>query len=233
MGEISVTTSRPENEKINEGEQEKENPESENLIQTEKVEDKSIISKISIINTKPKPNQNIESKPKLEYINFQKVKKINFEGRFDLENEVLLGIKKNNLEFKFNVLKEQIKNQKNIYEKTEKSEEINNNEILRQGCCCCTVERYLTINFKLIGPLFVIFHLVGVFQLISLLEATQNEMMFGIKSFLIEDYNRTNQNMTFNNSMNINYQFENLCFKKLPDFNLLFATSILGNLLLK
>ena len=38
----------------------------------------------------------------------------------DLENEVLLGIKKTNLEFKFNALKEQIKNQKDIYEKNGK-----------------------------------------------------------------------------------------------------------------
>ena len=58
-------------------------------------------------------------------------------------------------------------------------------------------------------------------------------MVFGIKSFLIEDYNRTYQKMIFKNSIDINYQFENLCFTKLPDFNLLFVTSILGNLLLK
>ena len=232
MGEISITTSGPGNEKINEGGQDKENPESENLIQTEKVENKLIISTKS--ETKVKANKNLESKPKPEYIDFQKVKKINFEGHFDLENEVLLGIKKNNLEYKFNALEEQIKNQKDIYEKKEqKEEEFNNKKILEKGCCCCTVEKYLALNLKLIGPLFVIFHLVGVFQLINLLESTQNEMMFGIKSFLFEDYNRTNQNMTFNNNIDINYQFENLCFKKLLDFNLIFSSSILGNLLLK
>lgn len=138
------------------------------------------------------------------------------------------------MEYEFHVLEEQTRKQKNIYEKQEdKNEEYNNKEILKEGFCCCTVETYLSLNFKLIGPLFVIFHLVGVFQLVNLLEATQNEMIFGIKSFLIEDYNRTNQNMTFNNSIDINYQFENLCFKKIPDFNLLFLSSIIGNLFLK
>lgn len=138
------------------------------------------------------------------------------------------------MEYEFHVLEEQTRKQKNIYEKQEdKNEEYNNKEILKEGFCCCTVETYLSLNFKLIGPLFVIFHLVGVFQLVNLLEVTQNEMIFGIKSFLIEDYNRTNQNMTFNNSIDINYQFENLCFKKIPDFNLLFLSSIIGNLFLK
>ena len=229
MGEINVTTSGPQKEKINEDEQVDQNPDQENLIQKEEVDEtkkKQPESKLKH-NIKPKPV------PKPEHINLQKIKKINFKGQFDLENEVLLGIKKKNLEYEFNVLEEQTKKQKNIYEKIEQNEDINNKEILKEGCCCCTVETYLSWNFKLIGPLFVIFHLVGVFQLINLLESTQQEMIFGIKSFLFEDYNRTNQNMTFNNSTDINYQFENLCFKKIPDFNLLFLTSIIGNLFLK
>ena len=47
-------------------------------------------------------------------------------------------------------------------------------------------------NFKFIGPLFVIFSLVGVYQLINILKATQNEMIFGIKSFLLENITRHN-----------------------------------------
>ena len=227
MGEITVTTSGPQNEKINEDEQEDQNPDQENFIQQE--EDGKIKQKLPESKTKQKVKRKLIPKP--GYINLQKVKKINFRGHFDLENEVLLGIKKKNLEYEFNVLQEQTRKQKNIYEKIEQNEEYNNKEILREGCGCCTVETYLSLNFKLIGPLFVIFHLVGVFQLINLLESTQQEMMFGIKSFLFEDLNRTNQNMTFNNGTDINYQYENLCFKKIPDFNLLFLTSIIGNLL--
>ena len=138
------------------------------------------------------------------------------------------------MEYKFHVLEEQTKNQKTIYEtQTDKNEGLNNKEILKEGCCCCTMETYLSLNFKLLGPLFVIFHLVGVFQLVNLLESTQNEMMFGLKSFIMEDYNRSSQNITLNNITDIYYQYENLCFKKIPDFNLLFLSSIIGNIFLK
>ena len=197
-------------------------------IKTSDPEDKNKIEDDKEQKKEPKPE------PKPEYIDFQKVKKINFKDDLDLETNVLLGIKKNNLEYKFHVLEEQTKNQKTIYEtQTDKNEGLNNKEILKEGCCCCTMETYLSLNFKLLGPLFVIFHLVGVFQLVNLLESTQNEMMFGLKSFIMEDYNRSSQNITLNNITDIYYQYENLCFKKIPDFNLLFLSSIIGNIFLK
>ena len=109
--------SGPQKEKINEDEQAEQNPDQENLIQKEEVDEtkkKQPESKLKH-NIKPKPV------PKPEHINLQKIKKINFKGQFDLENEVLLGIKKKNLEYEFNVLEEQTKKQKNIYEKIEQN----------------------------------------------------------------------------------------------------------------
>lgn len=102
MGEITVTTSGPQNEKINEDEQEDQNLDQENFIQQE--EDGKIKQKLPESKTKQKVKR--KPIPKPEYINLQKVKKINFRGHFDLENEVLLGIKKKNLEYEFNVLQE-------------------------------------------------------------------------------------------------------------------------------
>ena len=229
MGEITITTSNPNDDnKINEDD--KKDLDSEILIQNNKEID---------INSEPEKQKlvpKIEPKlvPKPQYIDFQKVKKINFGDDLELEEKVLLGIKKKNLEYEFHILEEQTRNKKTLYDKqAEKNEAYNNKEVLKEGCCCCTVDTYLSLNFKLLGPLFVIFHLVGVYQLVNLLESTQKEMIFGIKSFLIKDYNRSDQIMTLGNNTDINHQYENLCFKKIPDFNLLFLSSIIGNLFLK
>ena len=236
MGEMTIKTYSLHDgkvigeEKIGLNENDKKDLKSENLIQNEdqinisfEPENQKLVRKIQ-----PKPD------PKPDYIDFQKVKKINFEDDLELETNVLLGIKKKNLEYQFHVLEEQTRNKKTLYEiQNNKNEGYNTKELQIKGCCCCTMDTYLAFNFKLLGPLFVIFHLVGVYQLVNLLESTQNEMMFGIKSFIIKDYNRSNQNMTLGNNTDINHQYENLCFKKIPDFNLLFLSSIIGNLLLK
>ena len=222
MGEINVTSSEDGMKTFIQVGSDKNNSDSE----PKKVD--QIKEQVEIKQSQPKPE------PKPTYIDFQKIKKINFKDNLDLENDILLGIKKNNLEYQFHVLEEQTKKKKNIFEENiDKNIVYNNKKVLQEGCCCCTMETYLSWNFKFLGPLFVIFHLVGVFQLVNLLEATQKEMIFGFKSFFKENFNRTNQNMTFNNSTDINYQFENLCFSKIPDFNLLFLSSIIGNLFLQ
>ena len=126
-----------------------------------------------------------------------------------------------------------------------------NKDIVQKDCCCCESSTFVEWNFKFIGPLFVIFSLVGVYQLINILKATQNEMIFGIKSFILENITRHNNkdnkikiidNITMFDSINatdakditseIMYNFQNLCFQNLPDFNLMFLTSGIGNIFL-
>lgn len=94
MGEITVKTYGPDGKEIL-NDPKKENPESENLIQSK--EEAEIKEKSEKAKIEPK----LEPKP--EYIDFQKVKKIHFNGDMDLENEVLLGIKKKiwNMNFMF------------------------------------------------------------------------------------------------------------------------------------
>lgn len=79
-----------------------------------------------------------------------------------------------------------------------------------------------------IGSLFVIFYLAGVYQLIGILNATEEEMKFAINSILFEK-NRTNYTEI------IEENYENYSFKNIPNFDieLFFLTSILGKIFLK
>jgi hypothetical protein len=158
MGEINVTSSEDGMKTFIQVGSDKNNSDSE----PKKVD--QIKEQVEIKQSQPKPE------PKPTYIDFQKIKKINFKDNLDLENDILLGIKKNNLEYQFHVLEEQTKKKKNIFEENiDKNIVYNNKKVLQEGCCCCTMETYLSWNFKFLGPLFVIFHLVGVFQLVNLL----------------------------------------------------------------
>ena len=160
-----------------------------------------------------------------------------------------------------------MKDKKSIYdiETLNTDEELHNRKIKEKDYCCRCIpfERYLCFNFKFIGPLFIIINLIGVYQLINLLKATQKEMIFGIQSFLFEK-NRTiiddinediipEDNITIDNITkhiididniirndaninitNIKYNpLEDLCFKNIPVFNLMFLTSIIGKFFLK
>ena len=187
--------------------------------------------------------------PEIEYINIDNIKKEKFEDEND-EFKKLLNIKKNNLVYQFDRLGKEIQKKKTIYDLNEIKDTGNddtyNKEIVQKECCCCESSTYLKWNFNFIGPLFVIFNLVGVFQLINILKATQNEMIFGIKSFLLNSSrsdnninNKTIANNTITNNntdeyySNIIQNFENLCFQNIPDFNVLFLTSAIGNIFLK
>ena len=187
--------------------------------------------------------------PEIEYINIDNIKKEKFKDEND-EFKKLLNIKKNNLVYQFDRLGKEIQKKKTIYDLNEIKDTGNddtyNKEIVQKECCCCESSTYLKWNFNFIGPLFVIFNLVGVFQLINILKATQNEMIFGIKSFLLNSSrsdnninNKTiaNNTITTNNTdeyySNIIQNFENLCFQNIPDFNVLFLTSAIGNIFLK
>lgn len=101
-------------------------------------------------------------------------------------------------------------------------------------------------NFNIIGILFVIFNLIGVYQLIALIKVTEKEIGFGIKSLLFnkEEKNYTNQcfdatvnytNYYLKRTENQTFQkfYEIESYKTIPDFNLLFLSSIIGNIFLK
>ena len=179
--------------------------------------------------------------------NLDEEKNQKFES-YKAEFEKLLEIKRNNLVYHFDLLKKETQEKKSIFDINEEDNTGKNNnnsfnkEIVEKDCCCCESSTYLEWNFIFIGPLFVIINLVGIFQLINILKATQNEMIFGIKSFLlnktrinndIEEGNDINNNIT-NNINNITStimnNFENVCFQNIPDFNVLFLTSAIGNL---
>jgi len=116
----------------------------------------------------------------------------------------------------------------NIQEKiiSKKSISIDSN---KKYCGCCEPNTYLCFNFNFIGILFVMLNLIGVYQLISILNSTKEEMVFGIKSFLFAK-NRTHY---FPENIHYKEKYENYIFNNIPDFNLLFLSSIIGNLMLK
>ena len=148
--------------------------------------------------------------PEIEYINIDNIKKEKFKDEND-EFKKLLNIKKNNLVYQFDRLGKEIQKKKTIYDLNEIKDTGNddtyNKEIVQKECCCCESSTYLKWNFNFIGPLFVIFNLVGVFQLINILKATQNEMIFGIKSFLLNSSrsdNNINNKTIANNTITTN-----------------------------
>jgi hypothetical protein len=116
-------------------------------------------------------------------------------------------------------MKNELNNLKYISEivKTNTEKNINvNRKIIRKDI---KNKCYLSLNFNLIGPIFVIFNLVGIYQLIWLLKSTQKEMTMGLNSFL------------FNKARNISeYEiYVEHSFNHIPDFNLFFITSMIGN----
>ena len=105
---------------------------------------------------------------------------------------------------------------------------------LDEKYCGCSYIKYLNWNFNFIGLLFVIFNLIGVYQLIWLFKATGKEMTIGVKSFLFNNNtNNTNNEENTNSTENFEKIYENYMFNTVPDFNLFFLTSIIGNLALQ
>ena len=84
-------------------------------------------------------------------------------------------------------IKRDLKKVNNIYEiiKQNNDEKDISNMLFDENKKCC---KYcsLFICFKLIGPLFVIFNLISIYQLIGILNTTKGELLLGIKSFFLE-----------------------------------------------
>ena len=213
-------------------------------------------------------NQSKEEKPKLESIktvekivyvekpeinvSFTKANSHNFETLE--EEEKFLMIHKNEvLQTQLNQVRKKFETVESLDQaidfKEKKDEQISNKSLLERNdnekYCFCKYKTYLKINFNLTGLLFVISNLIGVYQLIGILKATENEITFGMQSFLFGKNrtiinNGTNKSIPFNSSNYTDYNsqsfeniYENYSFKTIPDFNLLYLSSIIGNLLLK
>ena len=186
-------------------EEEKEEEKKEEKIIIKIIEKKETINEFEAINDIPK---------------FQK---------YEEETEYLSKKKKKVLESQLWLVKEELKKYKDINEVIEqfnKTEEvnINNKSILDRNendkYCCCSYIEYLKWNFNFIGLLFVIFNLIGVYQLIWIYKATRKEMINGMKNFLFKKNNPENN-------------YENYMFSNFPDFNLIFLSSMFGNIFLK
>ena len=178
---------------------------------------------------------------KKEEINeFDKKDEIPQFNKFKDEINYLMVKKKKVLETQLYLVKENMKNYKDINDIIEKineneEESLNNKFILNKDkdekYCGCSYIKYLNWNFNFIGLLFVIFNLIGVYQLIWLFKATGKEMTIGVKSFLFN--NTTNIDENTNSTENFDKIYENYMFNTVPDFNLFFLTSIIGNLALQ
>lgn len=96
-------------------------------------------------------------------------------------------------------------------------------------CCCCEAETYLKFNFKFLGFFFVMFYFIGIFQLLWIINSTKEELGFAVKSLLF----RKNRTHYYPKDFNFIKNYENNIFMNLPDFNLFYISSILGNAILK
>lgn len=192
------------------------------------MQENNLISNELDINNSSVNSQKKEKQLKLQPI---KIKAFLNTNIMDDETKILLETKKQNLEIQLERINNQLKTINNIYE-VEKFKK-NDNDLSRKSInkenksCCGSYSSYLFFNFNIIGPLFVIVNLIGVFQLIITLKATGKELLFGIKSFLF-DKEREEENYN-----NIQENFETICLRNIPDFNLIFITSIIGNIFLK
>ena len=178
-------------------------------------------------------NKEIEERNKKEEpVYFEEQHTTNDDDDEDVKKK-LYEVKKKVLQTQLRTIIKILDSKENINKleecKTSKVEIISNNDIYNESYCCCHQNTYLKFNFFFVGPVFVTFYLIGVYQLLSILTSTQEELAFGLKSIF------TGKNRTDYYYEDFNYEeyYENNIYRNLPDFNLLFLSSILGNLILK
>ena len=169
----------------------------------------------------------LKEEEKEEKKEYKDLSKINVCMGYFEERKFLTEFKNQRLINQLSNIKKNMKELGNIDEVNtliQADEEIEPSQKVNEFCNDC----YLWINFKILGSLFVIFYLVAIYQLIGLLSATEEEIMFGIKSILFEK-NRTNITQI------IEENYENYSFKNIPSFDieLFFLTSIIGKIFLK
>ena len=69
--------------------------------------------------------------------------------------------------------------------------------------------------------LFIIFYLIGIFQLLDLFDSTKKETGIIFKSFFFDEQRRSNETFL--------ELYINSCFKNVPEFDFAFITSIIGS----
>ena len=176
-----------------------------------------------------------QEEEKKEEIDWEELKGIDKKYNYKDEKEFLMKFKNRRLIKQLSNIKNNMKSLNDIEQANNliqaKEENIIEKEIdiyKDYYFYCINGNYFLPFNFKVTGFLFVIVNLVAIYQLIGLLKATEEEMLFGMQSIILEK-NRTNITETIEDN------YENLIFRNVPDFDfdILFLTSILGKLILK
>ena len=198
---------------------------------------KDIKKKYGILKNKYK-----EIKEKLEednkIVRFPEENEIEEYDNIIEEEKTLLEKKKTALVSTITIIKKELTDENNnikdindlcnYYNKSDR-ERLNTNLQNTKFCCCCDSDTYLKFNFKFLGFFFVMFYFIGIFQLIWIMNTTTEELNFAFKSFIF----RKNRTDYYSKDFNFIKNYENNIFMNLPDFNLFFFCSLIGNATLK
>lgn len=157
----------------------------------------------------------------------EKIEKENKEDyNIDEETTILLKDKKKKLQNKLGEIKKKLEDMGDIKiydipendEKNQNSEKISNRK--GEDISCST---FLSIYF--LGLLYLIFYLIGFFQLLYLFGTSEKELGIIFKSFFFDKIR--DNNSTFKEL------YINSCLKNIPEFDFAFITSFIGSLPLK
>lgn len=162
--------------------------------------------------------------------------KIKRSETYEDEIKTLLEAKKIVLQSQLRSINKALDKIKDINEMSEKFnnleiDSLNNNFKIDSDnyCFCCEPKTYLKFNFEFIGLFFVIFYLIVLYQLLWINNSTYEEMIFGLKSFIL----RTNRTDYYPKDFDYEEKYKNNIFMNLPDFEFFKLSSIIGNLSLK
>lgn len=141
--------------------------------------------------------------------------------KFEDENISLLINKKESLSEQLKLINERLKNSSNIDEFLRKQQY----EILIEKVDSIKCKDNCLVRFmiKFIGTFFVTLYLIGVFEIIGIMKAVQDELLYSVKMYLSHEIieNRTN---FYNNYINIATQ--------IPSFSPFFLSSILSEIII-
>ena len=177
-----------------------------------------------------------EIEEKNKEVLFPSPDKIKRSETYEDERKTLLEAKKIVLQSQLRSINKALDKIKDINEMSEKFnnleiDSLNNNFKIDSDnyCFCCEPKTYLKFNFEFIGLFFVIFYLIGLYQVLWINNSTYEEMIFGLKSFIF----RTNRTDYYPKDFDYEEKYKNNIFMNLPDFEFFKLSSIIGNLSLK
>ena len=176
-------------------------------------------SEIDINADKGIERKNQEAKEKIEKENKE-------DYNIDEETTVLLKDKKKKLQNKLGEIKKKLEDMRDIeiYDIPEKDERNQNSEKISnrigKNIFCSTFW-----GSYFLGLLYLIFYLIGFFQLLYLFNTSEKELGIIFKSFFFDKIR--DNNSTFKEL------YINSCLKNIPEFDFAFITSFIGSLPLK